>query len=232
MGSLHARFLAIPFAACCMMLAAVPVCAQTIYKCTDAQGDVTYQDRPCKGAAKQSVEYFAPPPPRTDANDAPPPPFNALPPAPTAASPAPAPIFESAPPKPLPVPPPIWFCTRPEDGTRYVSHDGATPSRWVPAGILGVPGKSLAQTYGPGGGGGVSAPGVKKVPITTAPRDSIAANLVEVHDECTPATLDQACEHLRDELSTIEKKLPHAFNDERATLELRRAELRRQLDGC
>ena len=130
------------------------------------------------------------------------------------------------------MPPPIWFCTRAEDGTRYVSHDGAAPSRWVPAGILGVPGKSLAQTYGPGGGGGVSAPGVKKTPISTSPHDRVAAQYIEVQDQCVPGTFEQACEALRDELETIEKKLPRAFNAERATLEPRRAELRHLLEGC
>lgn len=214
-------------AACSALASGV---AQTIYRCVDAQGDITYQDRACKAGAKQTVEQFAPAiklnPELPSATS-----FDALPPAPAAGESS-ASISESVPPKPLPVPPPIWFCTRAEDGTRYVSHDGATPSRWVPAGVLGIPGKSLAQTYGPGGGGGVSAPGVKKTPISTSPRDSVAANFIEVQDECVPATLDQACEYLRDELSTIEKKLPRAFNAERATLEPRRAELRHLLEGC
>jgi len=206
--------------------------AQTIYRCVDTQGDVTYQDRACKSGAKQTIEQFAPAIRRNSAGPATAS-FDALPPAPSStAAETPPPIVESTPPQPLPVPPPIWFCTRAEDGTRYVSHDGATPSRWVPAGILGIPGKSLAQTYGPGGGGGVSAPGVKKAPISTLPRDRVAANFIEVHDECEPGTLDQACEALRDELMTIEQKLPRAFNAERSTLEPRRTELRRLLEGC
>jgi len=206
--------------------------AQTIYRCVDAQGDVTYQDRACKAGTKQTVEQFAPAITRNPAEPATTS-FDALPPAPS--SPAvetPPPMAPSAPPPPLPVPPPIWFCTRAEDGTRYVSHDGATPSRWVPAGVVGIPGKSLAQTYGPGGGGGVSAPGVKKTPVLRSPRDSVAANFIEVKDQCEPGTLEQACENLRDELTTIEKKLPRAFNAERATLEPRRAELRHLLEGC
>jgi hypothetical protein len=206
--------------------------AQTIYRCVNAQGDITYQDRPCKADTKQTVEHFVPPI-RVNPETPPTASFDTPPPASTSSEqPAAEPVVEMTPPKPLPVPPPIWFCTRPEDGSRYVSHDGATPSRWVPAGILGIPGKSLAQTYGPGGGGGVSAPGVKKVPKSTSPRDRVAADLIEVHDECEPGTLDQACEYLRDELMTIEKKLPRAFNAERATLEPRRAELRHLLEGC
>ncbi len=209
-----------------------PALAQTIYRCTNAQGDITYQDKPCKADSKQTVEHFAPAI-RVNQETPPPTAFDALPPAPSATDMiSPAPVVEATPRKPLPVPPPIWFCTRAEDGTRYISHDGATPSRWVPAGILGIPGKSLGQTYGPGGGGGVSAPGVKKVPNSTSPRDRIAADFVEVHDECEPGTLEQACEALRDELSTIEKKLPRAFNAERATLEPRRAEVRHLLEGC
>lgn len=205
--------------------------AQTVYRCVDAQGDVTYQDRPCKSGTKQTVEQFAPAIRRNPAEPAAAS-FDALPPASSSTSTdASPPIVESAPPKPLPVPPPIWFCTRAEDGTRYVSHDGATPSRWIPAGILGIPGKRLAQTYGPGGGG-ASAPDMKKVPATRSPRDSVAANFIEVQDECVAATFNQACEYLRDELSAIERKLPRAFNEERALLEPRRAELRHLLEGC
>ena len=120
----------------CLMLAACAPCAlaRTVYKCVDAHGNLSLQDAPCAAGARQTreeLEVPAEPPPRSEF-DAPSSPVTehvATPPAPA------TPPIEVA----KAGPPPIWFCTRPEDGNRYVSHDGKPPPRWVPAGILGVP---------------------------------------------------------------------------------------------
>jgi hypothetical protein len=203
--------------------------AQTIYKCTAANGDVTYQDHPCPDAAKQTAEtVVAPAPARAE-----PTPFEKLP-TPASVPPSPQPPPAAAPP-PEPVKPPvpsIWFCTRPDDGSRYVSRDGNPAPRWVPAGVLGIPQKSLAKTYGPGGGAGVSAPGEAKPKASHSPVDKRAGDYIEVDDDCVAASDQQACDYFQDELDQVDHKLLRAFKEEQVELEARRAQLQHDLEGC
>lgn len=205
------------------------VLARTVFKCVDAHGNLSLQDAPCPAGSRQTREELeAPPePPPRSAFDALPTPLTEHVATPVPPTPPAAPV-ESAKPGPTPV----FFCTRAEDGTRYVSSDGKPPSRWVPAGILGAPGRSLAQTYGPGGGAGVSAPGMNKPKATHAPPDGIAREYVEVADECTQASAAQTCDYLRDQLDDVERKLRRAFNEQRAVLEPRQDKLRHDLEGC
>ncbi len=128
--------------------------------------------------------------------------------------------------------PPIWFCTRPDDGSHYVSRDGKPPTRWVPAGILGMPQRGLAQTYGPGGGAGVSAPGVSNPGGSRPPGGRLAGAYVEVSDECVAASEQEACDYLHGELDDVDQKLRRAFKDDRAVLEPQQEQLRRDLEGC
>jgi hypothetical protein len=208
-----------------------PALARTVYKCTTPQGTPTYQDAPCaKGQQETALQFDTPPAP---------PPEPAMvqespPAAPAADAPKPAP---AAPPPPQPrlrkPLTPMWVCTRPEDGTSYFNTSGVTTSRLVPLAMLNIPGKSLAQVYGPGGGGGVSAPELSKPPTSPATgRNAIANDYTEVRDDCVPASPDQTCSYLRTELDSVEKKLRNAFKDDRAVLEPRRYELRDQLDAC
>jgi uncharacterized protein YecT (DUF1311 family) len=196
-----------------------------VYKCTNKQGDVAFQDKACAKTDRETA---------IDVGNAPPPPPADAPAAPAVAA---APVAPPAQPPPPPAPrkplPPLWLCTRPEDGSHYVSRDGATPTRLVPAGILGYPPKSLAQVYGPGGGGGVSAPELNKPPTAAASgRNAIANDYVEVQDDCTPASAEQTCSYLRGELDAVDKKLHNAFKDDRARLEPQQQLLRDDLDGC
>jgi len=205
--------------------------ARTVYKCVDAHANLALQDTPCPPGSRQTREELEvpPEPPPPSAFDALPAPLTehvvATPPPAVSAAVAPAPPATQGAAS-------VFFCTRAEDGTRYVSADGKPPTRWVPAGILGAPGRSLAQTYGPGGGAGVSAPGLNKTRETHAPPNGIAREYVEVVDECTEASPAQTCDYLHDQLDDVERKLRRAFNDQRAVLEPRRDELRQQLDGC
>lgn len=216
--NLRLRCLALAVAVCMVQT----IAAQQIYKCTNSQGDIAFQDRHCATGEKQVLVEIvgSTPSPATE-------------PITEAVPTQPAPPIQTAQPPiappPRPALPPLWLCTRPEDGSRYVSHDGATPSRLVPMGILGYPSKSLASVYSAGGSGGVSAPEISK---PTTAHDAIANNYTEVHDECVPASAEQTCDYLRSELDTVEKKLRNAFKDDRAALEPRQAKLREDLAGC
>jgi hypothetical protein len=128
--------------------------------------------------------------------------------------------------------PRMFVCTRAEDGTQYMSNDGAPPVRQVPAGVLGVPGKSLGDAYGGQNGIGVSAPGVRRIPVDPSPQASLATNYVTVQDQCVPASTQTTCDYLRAEYDKVHQKLRRAFKDERAILEPQQADLETRLSGC
>lgn len=196
--------------------------AGEVYKCTNPNGDVSYQDFAC------------------------PPDAAAMPMRLPDAPPAPQPVVAAPAPEEQPVPPPqsqqppaprlplpaLWLCENAEDGSRYFSENGSPPVRYVPLGTLGFPGKSLAQAYGPGGGSGISAPGVNPIPISSAPRSAAAGQLTPLQDACVPASHEQACGYLRKQYNEVEHKLKRAFKDERAVLEPRENQLEAQLDNC
>lgn len=196
--------------------------ASDVYKCTTPQGDVAFQDRPCAAGATQSQVWLpdsapapqaAPVPATGDASQPPPPP-------------APPPALAQ-----LPLPP-LWICRKAEDGSTYFSQNGTPPVRYVPLGVLGVPGKSLAQAYGPGGIG-VSAPGVRQTPIDASPQAAIGADYTPLQDTCARATRAQTCTYLRQQAAQTDAALGKArFKDERATLQPRADELQAQLGGC
>lgn len=195
--------------------------AGDVYKCTNAQGSVTFQDQPCHAGDSETPIHIAnppPTPPATSDEEA----------AATTPPPTPAASLPQQPHKALPS---LWVCTRPEDGTHYVSRDGVTPPRMVPAGVLGIPDKPLASAYGPGGIG-VSAPGVRKIPIDTSPQVAVAAAYVAIQDTCEPATPEQTCDYLRGQYNKVHEKLRRAFKDEQAVLQPQQDELEDQLGGC
>jgi hypothetical protein len=202
--------------ACCVGAAALE--AADVYKCTDAHGDVAYQDRPCPADASQTQLHLRAPPPAA--------------PLPVAAAPAPRAETPPTPPPPRAPLPDLWWCQNAEDGSTYFSETGNPPVRYVPLGTLGYPGKSLAEAYGPGGDSGISAPGVNKIPISTSPRDAIATQLTAVQDACRPAAPAQICGYLRQQYDETEHKLKRAFKDERAVLEPQAQRLAAQLDNC
>jgi hypothetical protein len=204
--------------AAALLVLSLPIAAEDVYKCTNADGDVAYQDRPCPADAQASQMRLPNAPPA-----AAPPVYEQPTPAPTPAMP---------PPQPRASLPALWACENAEDGTHYFSENGNPPVRYVPLGTLGYPGKSLNQAYGPGGGSGISAPGVNKIPISTSPRDAIATQLTAVQDSCAPAAPEQTCGYLRKQYDEVEHKLKRAFKDERAVLEPRERELQAQLDNC
>ncbi|MHB8679278.1 MAG: DUF4124 domain-containing protein [Rudaea sp.] len=210
-----ARICAMLFAAC--VTGAV---AENVYKCTTPQGDVAFQDHPCPVGAAQT-EVWLP--------DAPPTPAQ-----PVAATPAPA---DANPPRPTAVVKPqaplqpLWICRNAEDGSTYFSRNGTPPVRYVPLGVLGFPGHSLAQAYGPGGLG-VSAPGMRQIPIDTSPRDAMASQFTPLQDECMRASREQTCGWLQKQYDDVTHKLHNAFKDQQAILQPQADELASQLNGC
>jgi hypothetical protein len=197
--------------------------AREVYKCTNAQGEVAFQDKPCaRDATEVSVRIadepeYAPAPVAPVAESAAPPP-----------PPAPAPL--KRPLKPLP---PLWLCMNAEDGSRYISRNGAPPPRLVPLGVLGYPPKTLAEAYPPGATNRMSAPEMSKIPVDTSARGSIGAGYVQVQDECVTLNPEQSCDVLHQQLDQTNDKLDRArFKDERAKLGAEAEGIESDLGGC
>jgi hypothetical protein len=196
--------------------------AATVYKCTDAKGAVSFQDRPCTATARQQTIAMPDPPP--------PPPPSANPQPPDEPD---TPVADVEPQQPVPrIPPPSFFlCTR-YDGTRYISDTGEGGSALVPLGVLGVPGRSLSDAYSPQHSIGVSAPGLRQIPHVPAGSVPFGGMSTWVDDECHEASPREACDYLRKALDDVRYKLTKAFSD--TTLELKRqeAETLERMRGC
>jgi hypothetical protein len=194
--------------------------AAEVYKCTNATDIPAFQDHPCAGGDQEAKVHVTG----------------------TSAAPAPAPVDTGAatprgpamaPPsvQPRATAPRMWLCVRPEDGTQYMSRDGVTQPRMVPAGVLGIPGKSLAQAYAPGGVG-VSAPGMRAIPVDRSAQAAIAGDYVAVQDQCSQASRAQVCSYLEKQYDTVHEKLKRAFKDEQAVLQPQEEQLLNDLSGC
>lgn len=190
-----------------------------VYKCTNALGAVAFQDHACtKGDAETKVHFATDPPEK---------------PAAEATVDESKPVLDPppvAPAEPGPVPA-MWACLRAEDGTQYVSRDGNPQPRMVPAGVLGVGSKSLAQTYGPGGVG-VSAPGMRQIPVDKSPQSAVSGDYIAVQDQCEPMSREQTCGYLQKQYDDVHQKLKRAFKDEQAILQPQEDKLSDDLSGC
>lgn len=204
-----------------LALSATAAGAREVYKCTTPQGAVAYQDRPCAAVDAEALLRL------TDAAPAPPPAAAPPPEPPPADKPAVPPARRQD--KPLPV---IWLCTNAEDGTHYASRNGPPPPRAVPLGVLGFPGKSLAQAYAPGSNV-MSAPELSKPPIDRSAQASVALNYSQLQDACFVATPEQTCAYLRQQVDATDDRLRHArFKDEQARLQSQLDGLQDDLGGC
>jgi hypothetical protein len=216
----------IPLLLALALLTGTPVLASEVYKCTTSDGRIAYQDRPCPADQTENTIHIVAPPPATPA------PANGVGEGggedPTSGmasvNPSPQRIVQG----PLPA---LWLCTRAEDGSHYVSRDGSTPPRMVPAGVLGIPGQSLAQAYGPGGIG-VSAPGMRPIPIDRSAQAALAAGYVAVQDHCVPASKEETCSYLQQQFVETQRKLRHGSAEEAANLKPQEEQLRNALEGC
>lgn len=209
---------------CCaltvLVFLAAPAWAGTAYQCTAANGKVSYQDKPCATGQRQQTLQLDDSEPSMPARA----------PAPAPSTPAGA----SSPPAPRPAPPdaplPVMYaCMRATDGKTYLSENGNPPPYQAPYGILGASQLPLSQVYGPGGGGGASAPELNRGKITPG---LVARHYVWVQDSCRELTPGETCRALRDAYDEVETKLQRAFKSDRPPLEKREATLLSQLRGC
>jgi Domain of unknown function (DUF4124) len=195
-----------------------PAAAGTIYKCSSARGQVTYQDAPCPKTQTQETLQLS------DSTAAPSP-AAPVPASTTAAvndAPAPPPFVPNV---PLPQ---LYGCVHAVDGSAYVSSNGNPQPFMAPMGVLGTIQAPLAEAYGPGGAG-VSAPEVSRGKATAG---LIASNYVQVQDQCRPLSVPEICHELRDEYEKNAAKLQRAFQSDQPPLQQRDDELRAQLANC
>lgn len=122
-ASIAALLLGLVVWATCGPASAQPV---RVYRCIDAQGRVSLQDRPCPVQSEQERRDFRRPPE--------PDPVESLP-VPAEPEPPPPPPTPAQPPAPMP-PPPLWQC-RNWKGETYESESGYTRPRCVPIGVIG-----------------------------------------------------------------------------------------------
>jgi hypothetical protein len=193
--------------------------AATVYKCTDAKGAISFQDRPCAGAAQQQTIAMPDPPP--------PPPVSAAPPP---AEPI-AQEIEAPQPAPAHPPPQFYLCTR-YDGSRYISDTGEGGSALVPLGVMGVPGRSLSDAYSPQNSIGVSAPGLRQIPHVPMRSVPFGGMSTWVDDECHDASPQEACTYLRNALNDVRYKLTKAFSDTTPELRRQEADILERMRGC
>ena len=187
--------------------------ATSVYKCTDARGQTSYQDAPCPHTQRQQRISLQDQAPATAlADPAPAPPASAEPPAPS----APLPRIPPAP------PPTMYGCVRATDGKSYLSSNGNPPPYLAPLGMLDILPSSLSQTYG--------AANLASKPRPTA--GMVGGNFTQVQDQCHELSRQETCNALRDAYDENAHKLQHAFKSDQPPLEQRDAELRAQLAGC
>jgi hypothetical protein len=214
MPSLSARF-ALLFALCLS-----GVHAREVYKCTTAQGDVAYQDKPCVDSSQTTLRV-------ADESAVPVP--AAVPAAAPAAEPPKPPAMPQRQRKPLPA---LWLCTNAEDGSHYASLNVYPPPRLVPLGTLGYPGKSLNEAYR-AGANVMSAPELSKPPIDRSRGSAWALGYTQVQDDCALAGADQTCAYLNQQFDLTSDKLRRArFKDEQARLQPQVDDLEDYLGGC
>jgi len=215
----------IHIAAALILGAAAGAHAGDVYKCTGADDVIAFQDHPCAAGETETTIRMASPPSRSAA--AQPESTEGLEPG---AEPQLTQNYIGNPSQPN-YSTTLYSCINGEDGKEYISRNGNPEPRMVPAGTMGIPGQTLAQAYRPGGIG-VSAPGMRKIPIDNSPQSAIAAAYVAVQDRCAPATQEQACTYLRKQYDDVMQKLRRAFKDEQAVLKPQAEQLSRDLDGC
>jgi hypothetical protein len=195
-----------------------PATAGTVYKCSSAAGQVTYQDAPCpKTQAQETLQLSS-----STAAPSPAVPASTSTTAEVDNAPAPSP---SVPNVPLPQ---LYGCVHAVDGSAYVSSNGNPQPFMAPMGVLGTIQAPLAEAYGPGGAG-VSAPEVSRGKATAG---LIASNYVLVQDQCRPLSVPEICHELRDEYEQNAEKLQRAFQSDQPPLQQRDDELHAQLANC
>ncbi|MDR7099936.1 hypothetical protein J2X04_002317 [Lysobacter niabensis] len=186
----------------------------TIYRCTDAKGQLALRDTPCRAGEKQEARTMVRP---TD------PPPRAIPaPAPAAKeSYGPAPRYVVVTP-----PQPLYECITP-DGERYTSDTSEGHVRWEESWMFGYP--ALPRR---GGGGGVSATmdarsgnvsGSVRIGDSNHFRRPVLVPAIPygqyLYDECNRLPQAEVCGRLRDERHELNRRWNIAQPSERADID-------------
>jgi hypothetical protein len=195
---------------CGLLLGSLAMLAQaqdntiTAYKCTSAQGAVTYQAAPCKHDQKQQTLQLddnepGSVPAQHDEDDTPQ----------AAAAPAPRPS--------APTPPSLMYrCTRATDGKTYLSNNGNPAPYYAPLAMTGIIPTPLGQAS----------------PHVTANAAMVASHYTQVQDQCQPMSPQDTCTQLRSQYDDNEKKLSRAFKSDQPALQQRESELLAELGHC
>lgn len=207
-------------AAACLSAGPLGAATNTGYRCTDASGVISFQDKPCRsGQQSKAFEYLRDPPP--SAEDA-----QAEPAQETAAA-EPVPRATPAPPPPRPPAPALYQCVRADNGKIYYSETGETVPYQVPAGVVGLPGSSLSDNAH------VSAPELNRPPVAeSAGGSALAGAYVEVRDTCQKLVPAEACRALRSQLDDNLSRQRRVSRDERTGLADEARVLADKLAGC
>lgn len=189
-----------------------------IYRCTDARGQLTLRDTPCRAGEKQEERSMLRP---TD------PPPRATPATPAPAAPA-TPSREPAPRYIVVTPPqPLYECIS-ADGERYTSETSEGRARWEPLWTFGYPlhprriGGGVSADIG-FGGGDVSGRVRIGDPVSRPHRPAVIVPAVPsgqwVHDECHRLPQAEVCDRLRDERFELNRRWNIAQPSERAQID-------------
>ena len=213
-----------------LLVAALPLPASAvdIVRCTTRDGDVRYQDRPCAaGEAVQTIRLVDDLPRAPESDAAIQRPDTQVTVAPSSAG---SPVADA-------VAEPVrermaasHVCQR-DDGSRYLSESGFGERRAVPLAMLGVPGKGLAESYGPGAAG-VSAPGVRAASPDRSATSAIGSAYTWIEDPCMPVSGDEVCAFLADEIAAGETRVRRAFSDTAAQARADLASLKTSATPC
>jgi hypothetical protein len=196
----------------------------TIYRCTDAQGQLTLRDTPCRKGEKQQMQEMLRP------KDAPPAMRKAAA-APPVAPAAPATRYVAVAPAR-----PMYECVTP-DGNHYLSDTRAGNPRWVPLWTLGYPtllphrrgfhdGGVRAAISGPVGSDGRFDVSIGDRPPPRPPSGAGPPDVVTsygagtwVYDECHALPQAEVCARLRDERWTLGRRYNSALQGEREQID-------------
>jgi hypothetical protein len=201
-----------------LAIISVPAAAGTVYKCSGAGGQVTYQDAPCAKTQQQQTLQLS-----NDTTAAAPPAVASI------STPATVDEVPVAPVEPRAPLTQLYRCMHAVDGSTYVSSNGHPQPFLAPLGMLGALPTSLSQAYGQAGGAGISAPEANRGRVTSG---LVAGSYVQVQDQCRPLSVPEICHELRDEYEQNARQLQRAFKSDQPPLQRRDSELHAQLTNC
>jgi hypothetical protein len=178
----------------------------TAYQCVSAQGQVTFQDKPCKHDQKQQTLQLQDNEPGAPAsNDTEDDVSQAI----TAAPPPKPPVLRA--------PPSVMYsCVRATDGKTYLSSNGNPAPYYAPLAMTNILPTPLGQIS----------------PHVSANAAMVASHYTLVQDQCVPMSPQDTCSELRSQYEDTEKKLSRAFKSDQPALQQRESELLAELRHC